>query len=91
MNELTLDIGNTLLEDLLENLGALELLLDLANDSVGKLLLLTLLNLALVAHPRVKDLLSLGSEGSALFELVGLGLELGGFLKTVNAVRSRVQ
>jgi hypothetical protein len=32
-------------------------------------------------HPRVEDLLGLGSKGSALLELVGLGLELGGFLK----------
>jgi hypothetical protein len=78
--ELTLDVRNALLEDLLENLGALELLLDLANDAVGKLTLLALLNLALVADPRVKDLLGLGRKSGALLELVGLSLELGGFL-----------
>lgn len=78
--QLTLHIGNALGEDLLENLGALKLLLDLADDGVGKLLLLALLNLALVADPRVQNLLGLVGQGSTLLELVGLSLELGGFL-----------
>jgi hypothetical protein len=55
--------------------------LDLGNDRLGKLALLALLDLALVANPRVKDSLGLGSEGSTLLELVSLGLELGGFLE----------
>lgn len=80
----TLYIGNALLENLLKNLGVLELLLDLANDSLGKLLLLALLDLSLVAHPRIENLLGFGSEGSALLELVGLSLELGGFLWCVS-------
>jgi hypothetical protein len=79
---LTFNVSNALLKNLLEDLGVLELLLDLANDALGKLALLTLLDLAFVANPRVKNLLGLGSEGSALLELVSLGLELGGFLKT---------
>jgi hypothetical protein len=78
---LTLNIGNALLEDLLENLGVLKLLLDLGNDGLGKLLLLALLNLVLVAHPGFENLLGLGSKGSALLELVSLSLELGGFLE----------
>lgn len=79
---LTLNISNALLQDLLQNLGVLKLLLDLGNDGLGKLTLLALLDLVLVANPRVENLLGLGSKGGALLELVGLGLELGGFLKT---------
>lgn len=55
--------------------------MDLADDGLGKLALFTLLNLALVAHPGVEDLLGLSGEGSALLELVSLSLELGGFLR----------
>lgn len=77
---LTLNIGNALLKDLLENLGVLKLLLDLADDALGKLTLLALLNLALVANPGVENLLGLGSQSSALLKLVGLGLKLSGFL-----------
>jgi len=80
MIKLTLNISDALLQDLLQNLGVLELLLDLANDGIGKLLLLALLNLALVADPRVQDLLGLGGQSSALLKLVGLGLELGSLL-----------
>jgi hypothetical protein len=56
--------------------------MDLANDGLGKLALFTLLDLALVADPGVEDLLGLGSEGSALLELVSLSLKLGGFLRS---------
>ena len=81
MNEsLTLNVSNALLKDLVKGLGVLELLLDLGNDALGKLLLLADLDLALVADPRVKDGLGLGGEGSLLLHLVGLGLELGGLL-----------
>lgn len=79
--ELTLNIGNGLLEDLLENLGVLELLADLIDQGLSKLLLLALLDLALVADPRVEDRLGLGGESSALLELVDLSLKLGGFLQ----------
>lgn len=58
--------------------------MDLANDGLGKLTLFALLNLTLVAHPGVEDLLSLSSESSALLELVSLSLELSGFLPAVN-------
>ena len=77
---LTLNVSNALLEDLVEDLGVLELLLDLGNDALGKLLLLADLDLALVADPGVKDGLGLGGESSLLLGLVGLGLELGGLL-----------
>lgn len=79
--ERTLNVGNALLEDLLESLGVLELLLHLGDDALGELLLLALLHLALVADPRVKDGLGLGSEGGLLLKLEGLGLNLGGFLE----------
>ena len=80
VSRLTLNVGDALLEDLLQNLGALELLLDLADDGVGKVTLLALLNLAFVADPGVEHLLGLGGQSSTLLELVGLRLELGGFL-----------
>jgi hypothetical protein len=76
----TLNISNTLLEDLLKNLGVLELLLDLGDDGLGKLLLLALLDLALVADPGVEDSLGLSSDGGLLLELESLGLELGSLL-----------
>lgn len=76
----TLNISNTLLEDLLENLGVLELLLDLGDDGFGKLLLLALLNLALVADPGVEDSLGLSGDGGLLLELESLGLEPGSLL-----------
>lgn len=75
-----LDIGNGLVEDLLEGLGVLELLADLGNDGVGELLLLAGLDGTLVADPGVEDGLGLVSEVDLLLELVSLGLELGGFL-----------
>lgn len=48
---LTLNIGNTLVEDLLKNLGVLKLLLDLGNNRLSELTLLPLLDLSLVAYP----------------------------------------
>ena len=65
---------------MLERLGVLELLLDLGNDGVSKLLLLPLLDLALVADPGVEDLLGLVSDGGLLLELVSLSLKLGSLL-----------
>jgi hypothetical protein len=79
-HKLTLNIGNALLKDLVEGLGVLELLLDLGNDALGKLLLLADLDLALVADPGVKNSLGLSRKSSLLLGLVGLGLELGGLL-----------
>lgn len=79
--ELTLNISNALLKDLLEDLGVLKLLLDLGNDGLGELTLLALLDLAFVANPRVKDGLGLGGQSGALFELISLSLKLGGFLQ----------
>lgn len=80
----TLDIGDGLIEDRLEGLGALELLLDLGDDGLGELALLPLLDLALVADPRVEDALGLVRDGGLLLKLVGLGLELGGLLRVVS-------
>lgn len=76
----TLNIGDALVENLLEGLGVLKLLLDLGDDALSKLTLLPLLDLAFVADPRVKDGLGLVSNGRLLLELVGLSLKLGGFL-----------
>jgi len=75
-----LDVGHALVEDLLEGLGVLKLLLDLGDDVLGKLLLLPLLDLALVADPRVENGLRLVSDGGLLLELESLGLKLGGLL-----------
>ena len=76
----TLNVSDALVKDLLEGLGVVELLLNLGDDGLGKLLLLPLLDLALVADPRVEDRLGLGGDGSLLLELESLGLELGGLL-----------
>lgn len=76
----TLNVSDALVKNLLESLGVLELLLNLGNDGLGKLALLPLLDLALVADPRVEDRLGLGGDGSLLLELESLGLELGGLL-----------
>jgi hypothetical protein len=78
--ERTLNIGDALVENLLECLGVLKLLLDLGNDGLGKLLLLPLLDLALVADPRVENNLGLVGDGGLLLELESLSLELGGLL-----------
>jgi len=48
---LTLNIRNALLQDLLEDLGVLELLCNLGHDGLGELLLLTDLNLSLISDP----------------------------------------
>lgn len=79
--KLTLNISHALLENLLQDLGVLQLLLDLGDDALGELPLLPLLDLALVPHPRIQDSLGLGSQRRLLLELIGLSLELGGFLR----------
>lgn len=76
----TLDFSDALLKNLLQDLGVLELLLDLGDDGGGELLLLALLNLAFVADPGVEDGLGFSGNGRLLLELVCLGFELGGFL-----------
>lgn len=78
----TLNISNTLLEDLLKDLGVLKLLLDLSDNGLSELLLLSLLDLAFVSDPRVKDGLSLSSKSSLLLQLESLSLKLGGLLQT---------
>jgi hypothetical protein len=50
-SRLTLNIGNTLLKDLLQRLLVLQFLGDLAYNAFGKLSLLSLLDLPLVANP----------------------------------------
>lgn len=79
-DERTLDISHALRQDLLQDLGVLQLLLDLGNDGISQLLLLALLDLALVTDPRVQDGLGLGGQGCLLLQLVGLGLEPCGLL-----------
>lgn len=78
--ERTLDISHALRQDLLQDLGVLQLLLDLGNNGVGQLLLLALLDLTLVADPGVQDGLGLCSQGGLLLQLVGLSLEPRGLL-----------
>lgn len=73
-------VGHTLLKNLLQDLGVLELLGDLCDDGVGQFLLLALLDLTFVADPGVQDILSLGGQSGLLLEFKSLGLESGGFL-----------
>jgi hypothetical protein len=79
---LTLNIRNALLQDLLKDLGVLELLLDLGNDGLRQLLLLADLHLSLISDPRVENGLSFCGEGGGLLKFVGLGLEFRGFLRS---------
>lgn len=81
MITLTLHISDALLKNLLEGLGVLELLSNLGNNVLGQFLLLALLDLAFVSHPRVQNSLGLGSQCSLLLELVSLSLKLGSFLR----------
>jgi hypothetical protein len=76
----TLDVGHALIEDLLEGLGVLKLLLNLSDDGLGKLALLPLLDLALIADPRLENGLGLVGNGGLLLELESLSLKLGGLL-----------
>lgn len=80
---LTFNIGDTLLKDLLEDLGVLEFLLDLCDDRLGELSLLALLNLSFVSDPGVQDGFGLVGKSSGLLKLVCLCLEFGGFLLLV--------
>jgi hypothetical protein len=76
-----LNISNALLENLLKDLGVLELLLDLGDNGLSKLLLLALLNLSLVSDPRLKNSLGLSSQSSLLLKLESLRLKLGSLLQ----------
>ena len=82
----TLNIGNTLLQDLLKNLGVLKLLLDLGNNALRQLLLLADLHLALISNPRIQHCLGFCSESSSLLELVSLSLELCSFLEILSTL-----
>lgn len=76
-NRRTLNVSNALIENLLEVLGALELLLNLGDDGFGEFTLLPLLDLALVANPRVENGLGLCGNSCSLLHLESLCLKLG--------------
>jgi len=48
-NSLTLDVGNALIQDLLQHFGVLKLLLDLGDNAIGELSLLSLLHLTFIS------------------------------------------
>jgi hypothetical protein len=79
-----LDIGDRLVEDLLQDLGVLELLVDLGDNALGQFALLALLNLSFVAYPAVEHVFGLSGQGGALLELESLRLDLGGFLRDIS-------
>ncbi len=81
----TFYVGNALVQDLLQGLGILQLLHDLADDALGQLSLLTLLDLSLVPDPRVQDLFGFRDQGRFLFELEGFGFQLCRFLRVLSA------
>lgn len=62
----TLNIRNALVKNLLEDLGVLQILLDLGNDGFGEFTLLPLLDTLLVANPGVEDGLGFGGERGLL-------------------------
>ena len=72
----TLNIRHTLLQDLIQHLGIIQLLVDLRNDAVCQLSLLPHLDLTLVSHPGVQYAPGFGGDGGLLLGLVGLRLEL---------------
>lgn len=76
----TLNVGDGLVENLLQDLGVFEFLVDLGDDALGQLALLALLDLSFVADPAVQHALRLGGEGGALLQLESLGFDLGGLL-----------
>jgi hypothetical protein len=78
--EPTLNISHALVENLLESLGVLKLLLNLGDDGLGKLALLPLLDLTLVADPGLEDGLGFVGNGRLLLELESLSLKLGRLL-----------
>lgn len=86
---ITLNINNTLLQDLLKNLGVLEFLLNLGNNRLRELLLLADLHLSLISHPRIKYSLGFRGKSSALLEFIGLSLELSGFLLLVRTAMAK--
>ena len=81
--QLTLDICNALLKNLLQCLGVLQLLCNFSNDGISELFLLSLLHLALVSYPRIKHRLSFRSQRSLLFKLICLGFKLGCLLVNI--------
>lgn len=87
---LTLDVGDSLVEDLLLDLGVLEVLVDLLDQVGSQLLLLALAEVSLVADPRVKGALDLGGNGNLLLQLKGLGLELGSLTRQSKQVLGHI-
>lgn len=89
LSQSLLDISYTLRQNLLQEFWILELLVDLCDNAVRQLFLLSLLNLALVSDPAVKYGLGLRGQSSTLLELVSLSFELCGLLKNVSVHRPR--
>ena len=75
-----LDISNGLSKNLLLELVVTELLVNLGNDGLSKSLLLSLSDLGLVSHPRVKNRLGLSSKVNLLLKDESLSLELSSLL-----------
>ena len=76
----TLDVSQSLLQELLLESGLGELGLDTGLDGLDEVELLRLSLLLLVSDPRVEDLLELGLDGVLLLESKVLVLELGDLL-----------
>ena len=75
---LTLNIRNSLVQDLLLDRGVLQILLDLLDQESSQLLLLTLTELGFVTNPRVKSGLDFGSNSNLLLQFESLSFDLGG-------------
>jgi hypothetical protein len=86
----TLNVSDTLLQNLLENLGVLELLSNLGNNGICQLFLLSGFDLAFISDPRIKDCLRLGGQRCLLLQLEGLGLKLCGFLLGISICPCRL-
>ena len=77
---LTLNVCNTLVENLLQGFWVLELFHNPANDGFRKLFLLSLLDLGFVSYPGVQHRFRLGCERRLLLQLKDFSLDFGGFL-----------
>ena len=86
----TLDVSQSLLQELLLESGLGELGLDTGLDGLDEVELLRLSLLLLVSDPRVEDLLELGLDGVLLLESKVLVLELGDLLHGCRMAREKI-
>lgn len=81
---LTLNIGDALLKDLLQHLWILEFFRNFVDYTLGKLFLLSLLDLAFIPHPRVEYRFRFRGQCGLLLQLVRFSLKFSRLLGEVS-------